>query len=583
MRGSARQTRWDCLAIVVSAALPLLLLAPLQNTPFIDDWAYAWSVENLLRGGGLQRLDWSTHPNVVQILWGALFCLPGGFSFTALRASTWVLGASGLVALYLLLRQLEITRRDALLGTATLGINPIFFALSFTFMTDVPFLALATWASLAMILALARRSEAWLAAAALGACLASAVRAVGLVLPAAMVLTLLLAAGRWGRHPRRLLIAGLPLAVLAGLLWWSTVHVHAVMDLSQIKDSPVFRVRQLPYGVRLLPQTLFDAVGSSVNVLGLALLPLILAGCHRRQLRTSLAAAATLAVLLAAGRLVDARYDPPLVENAIWAVKELGTAESLVPAYAPIGRQPVTWILVPVVLLLGGQWVAALLKRRRLEPAEVFLGSMLVGHVLLVALLWLFYDRCMLPLLVPALALLLRLQPLHRPALALIALAAIASLSVVGMRDHLAYNRALWQGVGLLQRLGARDAEINAGYVINGWLHYAHPDNAPRGADGTPKVPWINGVKDEPLRYLVANQSAPGYETLYTIPYRRWLGRSGSIFVLERRRPGTLRGARENRPQARGSNARRALPTDDCRRATALAEPLALQQRAHDS
>ena len=39
MRGSARQTRWDCFAIAVSAAVPLLVLAPLQNTPFIDDWA----------------------------------------------------------------------------------------------------------------------------------------------------------------------------------------------------------------------------------------------------------------------------------------------------------------------------------------------------------------------------------------------------------------------------------------------------------------------------------------------------------------------------------------------------------------
>jgi hypothetical protein len=386
-----------------------------------------------------------------------------------------------------------------------------------------------------MILALARRSEAWLAAAALGASLANAVRSAGLVLPAAMVLTLLLAGGRWGRHPRRLLIAGLPLAVLAALLWWSTVHVHVVMDLSQIKDSPAFRARYLPDGVRRLPLSLFEAVGSSVNVLGLALLPLLLASCHRRQVRTSLVAAAILAALLAAGGLLGAGYDPPLVARAVWAVKELGATEALVPGYAPIGRQPVTWILVPVVLLLGGQWVAALLKRRRLEPAEVFLGSMLVGHVLLVALLWLFYDRYLLPLLAPALALLLRREPLHRPALAVIALAAIASLSVVGMRDHLAYNRALWQGVGMLQRLGARDAEINAGYVVNGWLQYAHPDNAPRAADGTPKVSWIN-TGDEALRYWVANQPAPGYETLDTIPYRRWLGRSGRIFVLERRR-----------------------------------------------
>ena len=74
---SGRHTRWDCLAIALSATVPLLLLAPLHDTPFIDDWTYAWSVETLLQGGGLQRLDWSVHDNVSQVLWGALFCLPG--------------------------------------------------------------------------------------------------------------------------------------------------------------------------------------------------------------------------------------------------------------------------------------------------------------------------------------------------------------------------------------------------------------------------------------------------------------------------------------------------------------------------
>ncbi|HET9013347.1 MAG TPA: glycosyltransferase family 39 protein, partial [Gemmatimonadaceae bacterium] len=160
-RTSARQTRWDCLAIVLAAALPLVLLRPLQDVPFGDDWTYAWSVQRLLAGHGLQWLDWSIHYNAVHVLWGALFCLPGGFSFTALRASTWTLAASGLVALYLLLRQLQVERRDALVGTATLGVNPIFFGLSFTFMTDVPFVALSTWAYLATIVALTRRSESW--------------------------------------------------------------------------------------------------------------------------------------------------------------------------------------------------------------------------------------------------------------------------------------------------------------------------------------------------------------------------------------------------------------------------------------
>lgn len=43
----------------------------------------------------------------------------------------------------------------------------------------------------------------------------------------------------------------------------------------------------------------------------------------------------------------------------------------------------------------------------------------------------------------PALALVLVRQPVRRPAVAVIALAVLASLSALGMWDHLAYNHAL--------------------------------------------------------------------------------------------------------------------------------------------
>lgn len=136
-----------------------LLLRPFQNTPFVDDWVYAWPVERLLKAGDLRVLDHSTTLNAVQTLWGALFCLPFGFSFTALRVATWVTGLLGLWGMYLLLRDQGVTRRDALLGTACLGAYPIYFVLSFTFMTDVPLVACTIWATLAFFRATRRRSD----------------------------------------------------------------------------------------------------------------------------------------------------------------------------------------------------------------------------------------------------------------------------------------------------------------------------------------------------------------------------------------------------------------------------------------
>src|SRR5437016_4135088 len=97
MTATADRLKWkDCAWIVFLWTIPILLLRPFQNTPFVDDWVYGWAVENLLRTGQLRILDNSTSVNPVQIPWGAIFCLPAGFSFTALRLSTWVLSALGL-------------------------------------------------------------------------------------------------------------------------------------------------------------------------------------------------------------------------------------------------------------------------------------------------------------------------------------------------------------------------------------------------------------------------------------------------------------------------------------------------------
>src|SRR5829696_2524053 len=95
----------DCGILALAAVLVGAVLRPFQNVPVIDDWIYAWPVQHLLETGELRFPEYSANPNLLQILWGAAFCLPFGFSFTALRISTWALAVTSLWALYLLLRE----------------------------------------------------------------------------------------------------------------------------------------------------------------------------------------------------------------------------------------------------------------------------------------------------------------------------------------------------------------------------------------------------------------------------------------------------------------------------------------------
>src|SRR5579872_3369208 len=136
----------DCLIMALLWIGVCLALRPLQNTPFLDDWIYAWRVRWLLDHGQLRTLEYSSNPNFVQVIWGALFCLPFGFSFTALRVSTGVTAVGATLGQYCLLRQSGVSRRDSWIGTAVLCLNPIFFLLALTFMTEVPFLCVFIWA-----------------------------------------------------------------------------------------------------------------------------------------------------------------------------------------------------------------------------------------------------------------------------------------------------------------------------------------------------------------------------------------------------------------------------------------------------
>ena len=88
---------WTVLAIVID---------PRGDFPLNDDWAYGLPVKALMERGEFRLTDWTVASLVSQEFWGALFCLPAGFSYTALRISTLVLGLVGLIGLYGLLRQL---------------------------------------------------------------------------------------------------------------------------------------------------------------------------------------------------------------------------------------------------------------------------------------------------------------------------------------------------------------------------------------------------------------------------------------------------------------------------------------------
>ena len=137
--------RNQLLVVFVLWVLLVLLVNPVGEFPINDDWAFAKSVKALLETGKFFISGWAGMNLFSQAVWGTLFCLPFGFSFTALRISTLVAGLAGLWGTYELIETSTDNRRIAFAGTLLMLVNPMYLGLSATFMTDIPFYAVAVW------------------------------------------------------------------------------------------------------------------------------------------------------------------------------------------------------------------------------------------------------------------------------------------------------------------------------------------------------------------------------------------------------------------------------------------------------
>jgi hypothetical protein len=103
-----------------------------------DDWSYIRSAQLLAETGHIHYVGWAAAMVGWQLYLAAACIKLVGFSFTAARLPTLLIGV---VTAYLLQRTLVrfgISERNALLGTLTFVLSPLFLMLSVTMMTDVP-------------------------------------------------------------------------------------------------------------------------------------------------------------------------------------------------------------------------------------------------------------------------------------------------------------------------------------------------------------------------------------------------------------------------------------------------------------
>lgn len=124
-------------AVAIIAILAVLLVNPLAELSWNDDWCYGRMAYEFARSGKFVYNGWAAAMVGPQAVWGALWIKLFGFSFTVLRLSTLPVFVGCGALLYGLHRRAGLREELAVLGSLTILLSPLILPLAASFMTDI--------------------------------------------------------------------------------------------------------------------------------------------------------------------------------------------------------------------------------------------------------------------------------------------------------------------------------------------------------------------------------------------------------------------------------------------------------------
>jgi 4-amino-4-deoxy-L-arabinose transferase-like glycosyltransferase len=518
-------------------ATAALLVNPLGDFPLNDDFSFGRSVYNLTELGVLQFDDWLSMTLITQVFWGGAFCKTFGFSFTVLRFSTLVIGGIGVLAFYFSIRQLARTKWLAFFSALVFAFNPLFFSLSYTFMSDVPFVSLISVALLFYLKFFKTEQLRWLVLASILAIAAMFVRQLGMLLPMAFAITWLFKK-KWDL--RQLIIGLSPLAV--------SIFLYAIyMQWFEVTQGIPETFGTFPKLFKRLGDDNFWGVCSyRIGLLalyaGLFLLPFNLIIFKKpKNLRMICHSIGWCAI----GTWLMWQGAEKFPYGNILYNFGLGP-KTLKDGYFFINVQPVlpqeAVRAIALIGLLGGNLLIVNLVNKisviKKEESIVQLSSLFAGVCIVIYSGFLmldvhFFDRYFIPLFLFAMLLLFPNghskkvnSGLRGLGFGLLMFTAIFSISAT--HDHLSWNRARWQALDhLMATMKIPPNQIDGGFEFNGWYRPVKEIN-----QGAFESWWW--VDEE--NYLVAFGDMGGFDKVEGVPFRTYLPPSvDSVYILKKK------------------------------------------------
>lgn len=520
--------------------LLVILVNPFGDFPLNDDWQYAYPVKQLLEKGQFE-MQGQFAPNILlQVAWGYLSCrVFGSFDFTYLRFGVLLLGLGCGLLLWQWLQEEGVNKQKSFGISLGLLCSPLFFSLSFTFMTDVPFLFLcllclryfSTYVHKGELQAL------WIASGA--AVAAYTIRQPGILFLLGFAVYVLLDNRR---SQSKWILSSILLAI--GFLAYVGME-QGLKPFLAITDNYVPVANLYFTEVFSQPLTVLNTWAARflktfiyIGIFTLPFVPFLFTKYQKAGVLKSRTALAIVIVNLALfGLTLLAGKTFPFGGN-VWFNWGLGP-ELLKDVYT-LGLENTPriheWWLYALQLL--GQWqISCILlllwrtwpERRPSQQHFIVWLILMNGLYLGVISIFSYFDRFTLLCFVSCLYIIspwVSLPKLKLSSIALFPFVIMLYFSTLATKDYLNWNRARAAAYVWLnqQRVGIK--QVDAGYEYNGWHNY---HRAPIQGEGR-SFWWVTA--DD---YLISFGPVQGYRSIQSFPYYRYLWwKKDQILVLHK-------------------------------------------------
>ena len=542
----------NILVIIAIWFIMIILVNPIGDFPLNDDWAYGISVQSVVEKGDFQLSGWTSTNLFSQVFWGALFCLPFGFSFTALRFSTLTLGLLGVIATYGLLREAHSNQKISLLGALLVAINPIYFGLSNSFMSDIPFFGFFTLSLYLLVRGLRRNSCIEVILGIFIAYFALLTRQLGIVLLLAFGCAFLI---RKEFNIQNFIKGFLPTVLGLGIQTCYESWLHFTGRTPALYGKQVHDFFAAFSKERFHLVTLFlERTSTALIYMGLFMFPFLIIlffinfkKMTSQQKTLSLFALSTFFVMIM-GRLLLKHKIMPLEGNILlnFGLGPIGVAGGYTPSFQKAFK--IFWWLLTAIGVAGN---ALLLQHLFFTIRQIlFKNPKIVSYpekwlnVLIISAISIyffplaiqgFYDRYLI-LLLPLLMMMVSVSTTNIDSwnvgnkvipIALIMMLLTGVFTIGATHDYLSWNRVRWQALhNLMQESQISPHTIDGGFEFNGWYLY------------NPKYQYTSGknwwwVDNDD--YSISFRPLPGYEKVKEFACIRWLPFGpNKIFVLHK-------------------------------------------------